>query len=606
LVTTIADGAAGPGPDWPTVLLGAGVSAAALLLYLLTAAHDVVGGDTPEFLIASRTLGVPHAPGFPLLTMLGYLFSWVPIGSIAFRIGLLAVLCSVATVAIVYATVWRLTSMRAPAAAAGLALACTPLFWTWSLQAEAFPLDNVLAALVVFFLVCWHQHADRRRYLLGAAFVFGLAVSNQQTAVFLVPALVYLVWVHRQDLDRQWRTVGYAAVAVAAGFLPYLYVPIAALGHSPTNWDDVQSLSSFVRLFFRGDYGGLTSQGGGAPTGSNVAVRTLYLARGFGLVVGVLSLLGAVHAYRTVRWYFWFVVLGVTVTGVGFLLFSDVDPTNDIGLYVLERFFLLPLVVAAPLVALSVVWLGELVVSRRPSLSLQRASAAIAAIVVAASLVVVGVNYSAVNVSNDHVTGNYARDVIEGLKPHTILFATGDEGDTAELYLTSVAGIRPDVTVLIAAELGTPWYAQVLRQNGQIHVPAKVSTLSIIRANPGRPVAFTGPAPDSSLDGTYYLYPDGLVSVLEKVGHPILVTRDEADNEAQLARIHVPDYRTIKQVSAEPVILDHYANIPYRIGQAYALAGQKAQAIAWYRKAMAMDPSLPLAATAIRKLGGTP
>jgi Protein of unknown function (DUF2723) len=576
------------------------------LLYLLTAAHDVVGGDTPEFLVASRTLGVAHAPGYPLLTVLGYVFSWVPVGSIAFRIGLLAVLCSTATVALVYVTVWRLTVRRWAAAAAGLALACTPLFWTWSLQAEAFPLDNVLAALAVLLLVCWHQHTHRRRYLLGAAFVFGLAVANQQTAVLLAPAFVWMMWLHRQDLSRERRTIGYAAIAVVIGFLPFLYVPLAALGHSPTNWDYVRSVSAFWRLFFRGDYGGLTSQGGGAPTGSNVAVRTVYLARGFGLVVGIFAVVGIVDAFRRMRWYFWFVVLGVGFTGIGFLIISDVDPTNDIGLYVLERFFLLPLVVAAPLVGLGVAWLGVLIADRRRSTDLSRSTAAVAAVVVAASLILVGVNYSAINVSNDHVTGNYARDVITGLRPHTILFATGDEGATAELYTTSVVGVRPDVTVILAALLRTSWYPQVLRHNGEIHVPADVTALNIIRANPGRPVAFTGPAPDTSLNGKYYLYPDGLVSDLERDGHPILVTRDEADNEAQLARIHVPDAKSIKPVSAEPVVLDHYANIPYRIGQAYALAGQKAQAISWYRRALAMDPSLSLPAKAIEKLGGTP
>ena len=107
------------------------------------------------------------------MTFLGHLFSWLPIGSVAFRIGLLAVVCSTATVAIVYATVWRLTRLRAPAAAAGLVLATTPLFWKWSLQIETFPLNNLLVALTIFLLVSWHQNPPRRSYLIGAAFSFG-------------------------------------------------------------------------------------------------------------------------------------------------------------------------------------------------------------------------------------------------------------------------------------------------------------------------------------------------------------------------------------------------------------------------------------------------
>ena len=111
--------------------------------------------------MTAKTLGVPHASGYPLLTMLGYLFSWLPVGSTAFRIGMVAVVCSTATVAVIYVTTWKLTSLRLPSAAAGLALACTPLFWRWSLQIETFPLNNLLVALTVLFLVLWHQQADK-------------------------------------------------------------------------------------------------------------------------------------------------------------------------------------------------------------------------------------------------------------------------------------------------------------------------------------------------------------------------------------------------------------------------------------------------------------
>ena len=38
-----------------TILVGMGVSLFALLLYLLTAAHDLITGDTPEFLVAAKT-----------------------------------------------------------------------------------------------------------------------------------------------------------------------------------------------------------------------------------------------------------------------------------------------------------------------------------------------------------------------------------------------------------------------------------------------------------------------------------------------------------------------------------------------------------------------
>src|SRR5215469_8601009 len=95
-------------PDRLDLGIGAVVTALAGILYSVTAAHDIVLGDTPELVSAAITLGVPHAPGYPLVTMLGHLFSLVPIGSPPFRVGLLAVACGTATVAIVYLTALRL------------------------------------------------------------------------------------------------------------------------------------------------------------------------------------------------------------------------------------------------------------------------------------------------------------------------------------------------------------------------------------------------------------------------------------------------------------------------------------------------------------------
>ena len=61
-------------------ILGAGV--------WLEVVREVVG-DTSELITAAITLGVVHAPGYPLFTVLGHLFSVVPVGPLPFRAPLL-------------------------------------------------------------------------------------------------------------------------------------------------------------------------------------------------------------------------------------------------------------------------------------------------------------------------------------------------------------------------------------------------------------------------------------------------------------------------------------------------------------------------------------
>lgn len=194
-----------PPLDRRTAAVGIAVVAAAAIVYALTAARDFVVGDTAELAAAALTLGVAHPPGYPLLVLLGHAFSWLPVGPAAFRVNLLAVVASAATVGIVYLTAYRLVGDRLPAALAALLLAFNPLFWAWSLVFEAFPLNNLLAAAMVYLLVLWRERPERGWLVVAAALIAGLGLSNHQTIVLLGPAVLFLLWDRRQALlARPW------------------------------------------------------------------------------------------------------------------------------------------------------------------------------------------------------------------------------------------------------------------------------------------------------------------------------------------------------------------------------------------------------------------
>ena len=73
-----------------TELLCAGfVFFAALFLYAWTLAPTVTLVDSGELIVAARSLGMAHPPGFPLWVMLAHLVSLVPFGSVALRINFL-------------------------------------------------------------------------------------------------------------------------------------------------------------------------------------------------------------------------------------------------------------------------------------------------------------------------------------------------------------------------------------------------------------------------------------------------------------------------------------------------------------------------------------
>src|SRR5436190_8034614 len=285
-----------------TVACATAVSIFAGVLYFLTAARDIVVGDSPELTMAAAILGVAHPPGYPLFTMVGHIFSLLPLGPIPFRVNLLSVICDALTVGIVFLTAFRLSQSRLASAMGALVLALNPLFWSWSLVAEVFPLNNLLASLLIYLLVIWHNEPERFGVLIAAFFVGAMAMTNHQTIVLLAPAICFLFLRRRAALFRP-RSLALCLTALLLGLLPYAYVPWAAARHPAYSWGEVSSAGDLFALIMRQNYGTLHLASASHQGGSSLD-RIFALCVSFGALIGLLGILGLVYAYRHRRWYF--------------------------------------------------------------------------------------------------------------------------------------------------------------------------------------------------------------------------------------------------------------------------------------------------------------
>src|SRR2546430_3438127 len=349
-----------------TVACATAVSIFAGVLYFLTAARDIVVGDSPELTMAAAILGVAHPPGYPLFTMLGHIFSLLPLGPIPFRVNLLSVICDALTVGIVFLTAFRLSQSRLASAMGALVLALNPLFWSWSLVAEVFPLNNLLASLLIYLLVIWHNEPERFGVLAAAAFIGGLALTNHQTIVLLGPAVCFLLWQHRGIFQVRPRIFFICAATFVLGLWPYAYVPWAAARHPAYNWGGVSSLGDLFAVITRQSYGTFHLAGASHQGGSSLD-RILALCLSFGPLMGLLGVLGLVRGYKRCRWYFWFALLAFIFAGPFFAIITNLNlSATPQTLFVLERFFLLPEVITAPLFALGIVAVGEFMNSYAP------------------------------------------------------------------------------------------------------------------------------------------------------------------------------------------------------------------------------------------------
>ena len=572
----------------------------AAALYVQTAARDIVVGDTGDFVAAALTLGVAHAPGYPLLTMIGHALSWLPVGAAPFRVNLIAVLSHAGAVGVTCLTMTRLSRHAIASGLGAVTLATAPLFWRWSLAAEAFPLNCLLVSIVIYCLVRWDEQPDRTRFVVAAAFVCGLALSNHMTIVLVGPAILFLVWRHRAVLAAHPRAVAFCAGAVLVGLVPYAYIPWAASKHPYLNTGGVSSISSLISLVTRADYGSRQLVAEAANAGGSFDERVGALLRSFTVVEALLIVGGAVAAYRQRRAYLWFATLAFAVAGPAFMAYANLDLSQPYGLFVLERFFLLSHVILAPLMALGVLVAIEILSARLrvPSVA---AMSAVSALLVVAAAFSVATHYRAIDQHDNHVARTYAEDILNSLDQRAILLGSGDDVVFSVTYLQAVEHARMDVTpVWTSALRGPRWYRDWLRvrdpslvlppEDGDPRSPDR-SLKAFVDANRARPIAFIGPALDDSVNGSYFGLPHGLVAQLEPVSTPVYLDALVNENERVISTYRVPPAASIKVGTFETGILRRYAIPALVIGTQLERAGNVAAARPWYERAVAIDPS---------------
>ena len=135
------------------VLAEIAVFCVSLILYLSTLNPDILPADNGEFQLVAAVLGVAHPPGYPLHTLLGRLMTWIPFGSIPWRVNLLSALLAAATLALVSAIVRHLTGRRTAGLAAALALGGSTTFWAQATMANVRTPTAFLTALGVYALL---------------------------------------------------------------------------------------------------------------------------------------------------------------------------------------------------------------------------------------------------------------------------------------------------------------------------------------------------------------------------------------------------------------------------------------------------------------------
>ena len=540
-------------------------------LYLKNLTRDIYSGDLGDLVTAAFVGGVPHPPGYPLFTFLGFLLSNLPIPlPVVSKVGLISVFSSLLGLFIFYKLSYRATRDFLISLLSTSILAFSYMFWLHTEIPEVFALNNFFALILFYLAVVFYQE-KRIIYLYLFVFFASLSLTHHQTILFIFPSLLVLVIRHFKFIFLSKKRVLLLLIIGMLGLLPYVYVPIAALRNPVINWGDASTFDNFIRLILRKDYGEF------APNPFNVSYADLlteliFVKDYFSVLIFTLTfpvilfcIMGIARLFTIDKRILFSFLSAFLFSGPFFVFYGTrfVGNTSEFG--VIERFYVLSSVVFLLFLPYGLVMVRRLFETMFNLLFPKNKSMySLLCIIMlfAIPLVLFKDNFAKTDLSKTQIGNNFALDILTPLPRNSVIFPHTDTITFNIWYAHYVLGIRGDVEIVNMPGAGGDSY-QKYKVKGN-STPSKGIALEF---KEGVPVFFTYETSFGSDD--LILIPRGLIfELIYKKDIPAKEVYIK-DIEKTLRSLHIPRKRTLvlsEQNLITPEIPTFYSNALIHIG----------------------------------------
>lgn len=456
-------------------------------VYLYTLSPSISGGDSSELAAVQATLGIAHPTGYPLFTIIGYLFSLLPISfTTIYKLNLLSAIFATGGIIVFYLISkllldnfseklelkrddknqllfgFKLTEdFKITASAFGsFLLAFSSIYWYQSTSVEVYSLHLLLLNLNIYYILrAYLAKVDKhdsfvmkyKPWILVSIFL-ALGFTNHLTTVYLVPGIIYLFFI-KNKFTVQSIKVGALMILlflIIAGII-YLYIPFRASQDPALNWGNPNTIEKMIYHITGGQFHGHLFNNWDTPKYQSVYfIWTLFRSDLWQFNLGIfISLIGFIPLYFYQRKLLIFFSL---------LLFTNIIISINYLIPDINAYFLLSYVILSLIAVIGLVTIKGLIKSRII------ANSAIAFLFIAIIGGQLYTSFSEVDRSDNFMYADYTGELLKRLEKNAVI-VTNQNGPFyfPSLYLQKVDNIRPDVAV-ICLSFQTDWYLEQIKK----------------------------------------------------------------------------------------------------------------------------------------------
>jgi len=242
-------------------------AALAALVYATTIAPTISHTDSGELAAVAYSGGIAHPTGYPLFTLLGWIWTRIPIGNVALMLNILCLLFVVGGVYFFSKSIgklfasWRVRIKGLPndgqdrvmigqilAQTGGtLFLAFSHTVWMQSTSIEVYSLHMLLLCLNLYLLVSAHLSPQGSlKPWLWLAGGLALGFSNHLSFFAILAPTAFFFFRHQGFKKEAFLNLGkMLAIFIPLLTILYLYLPLRAGGSPALNWGDPSNGDQF-------------------------------------------------------------------------------------------------------------------------------------------------------------------------------------------------------------------------------------------------------------------------------------------------------------------------------------------------------------------------
>lgn len=464
------------------------------VFFLTTIAPSVVQIDTGELAAVQATLGIAHPTGYPLFTILGYVFSLLPLPfTKIFQLNLLAAIyCSIAITIFTYSVKFILDNLNSfqffktirekskkkkdstnnehhksisvnelsetnkiiASIFSGIFLALNKTFWFQSTSVEVYSLHLLLISIIILsllkaFLSTDIKKQNEKNWVIFAA-ALALGFTNHMTTLLILPGVAYLYFTKNGFNKNIFkRIVLMLIIFFVILILVYSYLPIRASQNPSLNWGNPFNLERIIRHVSGQQYQvWLFSSTEAAAKQFNYFISNLPKEFSFSLL---LAFIGLIVSFIYARKFF---ILNII------LFFSTVLYSINYDIIDIDSYFLLAYLSLAFFSVFGILQL--LLLADKNKLNIVFPILLLALF----SGIQFYSNYKTVNQSNNYIYEDYTKSLINSVPQNSIVFSyQWDYFISASYYFQLVEGFRNDVIIIDKELLRRSWYYNQLETN---------------------------------------------------------------------------------------------------------------------------------------------